>query len=340
MNYKAPTNLILTNLALALSLVLVGCTDADTTKKTDNQSANTSENVAEQQKGEQKDVVAIQSPKVQPPQGLYAQQAHINSNANTKAKPQHQTCAEVDKQVASNLVTSFENSNYNISSTMERAIGSKVDNANMAVKQLLTEYAQQADSMQCDFTESKEQGLMILNSDDNKFRVYSWDINTGGTMHNYAGFYQFINSDGNMQTQGMRLGSVDEPLHQFPNALFTANLDGEMGEQIYYLLASTGVYSTMDKSQSLQVLAIENKKVIHPEIIKTSTLTSSLGFAYDFFSVANRPERPIQLFEYDDKSKIIRFPVVVEDPEFPSGKVTDKKIKYRFDGQYFQRVKN
>ncbi len=325
MNHK-----ILTHLTLALSLILTGCAEANPTKKIDdNKSVNTetiankSENISDKQK----DVIDVQ-----------LSQSINTQKDNPKAK--YQTCVEIDKQVANNLKTSFENSHYNISSTMENEVDDKkVDNANTEVKRLLTAYAKKADSMQCNFNQSKQQGLITLSSKDNKFRVYSWDIHTGGTMHNYAGFYQFVDDD-NIHTQNMQARSTNDPLHQFPNAIFTANLDEEMGKHVYYLLVSTGVYSNIDTSQNLQILAIKDKKIIYPAIISASTLTSFLGFAYDFFSVVDRPERPIQLFKYDDKTKTIRFPVVVEDPKFPSGKVTDKKIEYRFDGQYFQRLKH
>ena len=70
-----------------------------------------------------------------------------------------------------------------------------------------------------------------------------------------------------------------------------------------------------------------------------SGLTNDISFAYDFFSVVDRPERPIKLFTFNETRKEFKFPIVIEDEEAPQGRVTDKFITYRFDGTYFVKVK-
>jgi hypothetical protein len=62
-------------------------------------------------------------------------------------------------------------------------------------------------------------------------------------------------------------------------------------------------------------------------------LKNSISFEYDFFSVVDRPERPIQLIKYDQTKKTIYIPVV-----FENGKVTDKYITYKFTGEYFEKI--
>jgi len=45
-------------------------------------------------------------------------------------------------------------------------------------------------------------------------------------------------------------------------------------------------------------------------------------------------------FFYDETSKKLRFPVVIEKDASNSGTPTNKWIQYRFNGQYFVREKN
>jgi hypothetical protein len=63
-------------------------------------------------------------------------------------------------------------------------------------------------------------------------------------------------------------------------------------------------------------------------------LKNTLGFGFDFFSVVDRPDRPVQLIKYDGVKKTLTIPVVLED-----GKVTGRTIVYQFTGQYFERKK-
>ena len=63
-------------------------------------------------------------------------------------------------------------------------------------------------------------------------------------------------------------------------------------------------------------------------------MTNIINVSFDFFSVVDRPERPVKLIKYDNTKKIIYIPVVYED-----GKVTDKFIHYKFNGKFFEKIK-
>jgi len=60
-----------------------------------------------------------------------------------------------------------------------------------------------------------------------------------------------------------------------------------------------------------------------------------MGFAYNFLSVARRPERPVKLIYYDTDDDQLHLTVVSDD-----GKVTNQIITYQFNGKYFERVKS
>lgn len=64
-------------------------------------------------------------------------------------------------------------------------------------------------------------------------------------------------------------------------------------------------------------------------------MESDIGIGYDFFSVVDRTERPLELIKYDPETKTIRVPVVNEE----NGSVTDKFKEYKFTGKYFEEVK-
>lgn len=177
--------------------------------------------------------------------------------------------------------------------------------------------------------------LFIATSDDGKFRIYSWDLEHGGTMHDYARVYQYQGGDGKVYS------SADEKneegsIGSFVYDIFT--LDAKNGK--IYIVCSTFIGSTSDHSQSARLYKIEGGKLDdNVKLIKTkSGLTNSLGFGYNFFSVVDREERPIKLISFDKKAKTLKIPVVIEDKEFPNGRVTDRFITYQFNGNYFVKI--
>lgn len=229
-------------------------------------------------------------------------------------------CQTVDKQ----LVTLLEKSNTH-SYFGDEPDEQKLDNVNNEIAKTIAKIAHDSTSMACEFSQSQENSLHIVTSADKKMRAFSWDNNFGGTMREFVTFIQFIDNKGI---------SHAKPLYsiEFVTSLFNTTIKGKAT----YLLVTTGIYSTADTSQILNLYQIDNDKLIEPKLIKTKEgLTNVIGFEYNFFSVVDRPERPIELFEFDEKSKTICFPVVIENKEFMYGKVTNRKIRYQFDGQYF-----
>lgn len=180
------------------------------------------------------------------------------------------------------------------------------------------------------------ESMYIATSEDGKFRIYSWDLEDGGTMHDFARVYQYQAADGKVYSK------TDEPVEEedgagsFVTDIFT--LDTSSGK--VYIVCSTFIGSTMDNYQSAGLYKIKDGKLNEKvKLIKTkSGLTESLGFEYNFFSVVDRKERPVRLISFDKKTKTLRIPVVIEDKEFPNGRVTNKFISYQFNGTYFVKV--
>jgi hypothetical protein len=169
----------------------------------------------------------------------------------------------------------------------------------------------------------------IVTSEDSLFRIYSWDTWTGGTMHFFNNIFQY-SYNGKVITEFLELSEDD------PSGFFSDIFTLRSGGKTYYLVTNNGMYSSKDVVQSIQVFAIEKGKLNqNVKLIKTSSgMTSIISVEFDFFSVVDRPERPVRVIKYDKSKKIIYIAVVHED-----GKVTDKFIQYKFNGKYFEKYK-
>ena len=169
----------------------------------------------------------------------------------------------------------------------------------------------------------------IVTSEDSLFRIYSWDTWTGGTMHFFNNIFQY-SYNGKVITEFLELTEDD------PSGFFSDIFKLSSGGKTYYLVINNGIYSTKYVGESIQVFTIEKGKLNqNVKLIKTSSgMTSMISVEFDFYSVVDRPERPVRIIKYDKTKKFIYIPVVYED-----GKVTDKFIQYKFTGKYFEKYK-
>lgn len=198
----------------------------------------------------------------------------------------------------------------------------------------LLKYTKTASTLQYKFAALDEE-MSIATSDDGKFRIYSWDLQDGGTMHDFANVYQYQSADGKVYSK------TDEPTEEGDYGSFVTDiytLDTKGGK--IYIVCSTFIGSTKLRFQSADLYKIDgdtlDKEV---KLIKTkSGLTNTLNFEYDFFSVVDRKERPVKLVSFDKKTKTLKIPVVIEDEEFPDGRVTNRFISYQFNGAYFVKI--
>ncbi|MBK9164804.1 MAG: hypothetical protein IPM21_13030 [Acidobacteria bacterium] len=181
--------------------------------------------------------------------------------------------------------------------------------------------------------------MFVTTSKDGRLRTYSWDTESGGSMHDFITVYQYRTRDGKVNVWAAPLS---DDISEFGAGSFVHQIfQTETKKGSLYLVISTFIGSTSLAAQTLDVVRIDggqlNKEV---RVIRTqSGLKGSVGFEYDFFSVVDRPERPIKLFEFNEARKEFRFPVVIEDEETRQGRVTNRFITYRFNGRYFVKLK-
>ena len=240
-----------------------------------------------------------------------------------------QSNAKIEQELVAAINDVKKYSNYG-----ENFDDEKLSKANEVFEAKLLKYTKTPATLSYKFSEL-DKLMFNATSDDGKFRIYSWDTEDGGTMHNFSRVYQYQGADGNVYSKTDEVNE-ESGVGSFVTDIFT--VDSKTGK--IYVVCSTFIASTKDISQSANLYKITgNKLVDEVKLIKTkSGLTDSLSFSYDFFSVVDREERPVRLILYDKNTKRLKIPIVINDKEFPTGRVTNKFITYGFNGTYFVKV--
>jgi hypothetical protein len=168
----------------------------------------------------------------------------------------------------------------------------------------------------------------VKTSSDGNFRIYSWDTETGGTMHFFKVMYQW-KANGKVFTR-MFQSEEGDPAY-FCSKIFTVNINNKP----YYLAVANGIYSSKESRQSITCYSIEGNKLMDTvRLFKTKAKKlNTIDVAFDFFSVVDRPERPLELITYDEKLNIIYIPVVDDKDQ-----VTKKNLLYQLKGRYFEYI--
>ena len=241
-----------------------------------------------------------------------------------------QTPRQIEQTLVKNLKEVQKYSSYG-----SNYDGEKLSKADDIFEKNLLKYTKIASTLSYKFPVLSKL-MMNATSDDGKFRIYSWDLETGGTMHDYARVYQFQGADGKIFSKTEDNAEEDGGAGSFVYSIYTVNTrKGKI-----YVVCSTFIGSTQDHYQSADLYKIEGNKLVDKvKLIKTKEgLTDTLNFEYNFFSVVDRKERPIKLILFDKKTNVLKIPIVINTKDFPNGKVTNKFISYKFNGTYFVKV--
>ena len=243
-----------------------------------------------------------------------------------------QSVSKIENELLGHLNKLDKASNYGGSSDYEVLAAE-----NAALQKALVKYGTRADVLRYRFPKLKDR-MYITTSRDGKLRSYSWDTNEGGTMHDFLTVFQYKGSGGKVKTvtDPYEQNMEDRGAGSFVTQIFQT--DTPTGP--IYLVVDNFIGSTSLGGQGIHGFNINNDQLDRKaKVFKTAEgETDSISFAYDFFSVVDHPERPVKLFSYDEGKKSFRFPVVIEDSKTPSGRVTNRFITYRFNGNYFVKV--
>lgn len=230
-----------------------------------------------------------------------------------------QSCQEQDQKIAQAYTDMMKFGSYGTSEW------EKFEPAYERFYERLPNYLAQTDSVLCDFAQTKQAGVKVLQSDDQKIRTFSWDQETGGTMHEFDSLWQYQDQKGNWK---LKRGEGKNII-----LIFTANLN----DKTYYWLVEYGIAFGRLHGTSATLYQI-NDELEPAKLIKTSTLTHQIGYSFDPSSEYDVDfEKRNNDILYDDKSKVLSFPVIIQTKEYEYGKVTKKRIRYQFNGEYFVR---
>lgn len=168
----------------------------------------------------------------------------------------------------------------------------------------------------------KENALKMATSADKKLRVYSWDNNSGGTMRFFNQMYQF-NANGNI-TVNESLASNDAQAY-FSKIYTVQNKNNES----IYLVISNSILSSKYSVQHINAYKIGSENLQSAAVFKTKTNTlDKISVEYDFFSVVDRPERPVELITFENNTLKI---ALVDDKQ----NVTSKNLIYEWNSDVF-----
>ena len=205
------------------------------------------------------------------------------------------------------------------------------DNAAL-LREALTKNGTRRDILDYAFPALAEK-MYIVTSPDKRFRIYSWDLEDGGTMHDFEFIVQYAGKSG-------AVGVWSPDPGEGGGGFYTDIFQTDSASGPIYLAVSTFIGSTSENGQTIEAFTVTGDKLDDkPKVIQTTKgLTNSISFGYDFFSVVDHTERPVKLVFWNASDKSFRFPVVIEDAKTPNGRVTNKFITYKFNGKYFVKV--
>lgn len=191
------------------------------------------------------------------------------------------------------------------------------------------------ETLNFDFKDLTKIGLEISTSKNNLFRIYSWDTETGGTMRSFRNVFQFKR---NKKIFSQKLLSDED---EDGESSYCYEIIDQIisGKKTFYVVKCILIGSSAVSSHKIKIFSIENGKLNdNAKLIKTKTgIKNELSYDIDFSSSVNQNndsvDREYAWLKYDQKNKIIIIPLITED-----GKLTKRKIKYQFKGQYFEKI--
>lgn len=248
--------------------------------------------------------------------------------------PSSNNFAQTPQQIEADLLKSFKKIEYwdqQRDKDTSFSWTEKLSRANYDFAQKLQFYAQKFPAtIKYPFNLLVKRQLDISSSTDGLFRIYSWDTETGGTMHFFENVMQFKS---NALTNAIIDTSKEEGDNR-PNyrKMYTLYANGKS----FYITTYLDIGSSKDIAEGIHIFTIENGKLQDANLIKTySGFLNDLSYSYDFWSVMNIDYDKRPRIRFDKTTNTIYLPMIDRNL-----KMTKKFIRYKFIGQYFERIKN
>jgi len=177
-------------------------------------------------------------------------------------------------------------------------------------------------TLQYPFELLQKEHVYVTTSDDGQFRIYSWDNGLGGTMRFFDQLFQF-RANGKTYAKE-RFASEDS--QAFFSKIYTVQNNVK---QPVYLAISNSILSTKYIVQHITAYHVQNGILEEAKIFRTKKeLLSSISVEFDFGSVAERPERPVEVISLN--KNLLKVALVDKTLS-----VTKQHLIYEWDGSVF-----
>jgi hypothetical protein len=241
------------------------------------------------------------------------------------------------KIIERNLHDAFRKIDYwrnkQYTSDYDSTFSDSLGKANDSFENLLLKYtSNNPQTLECGFESLKESGLLIATSEDGLFKIYSWDTQMGGTMHEFENVFQFRSN--NMVISKIIANSKGE--EGDPGCFYYQINDIKSDNKTFYITMSRAILSSNNFYNRIKIFSIDNSELnANAKLIKTyNGLSNELGFEVDLTASGNNDGNvPDFSIIYDKVHKSISIPIILSD-----SKITDKRIIYKFNGKYFERM--
>ena len=209
--------------------------------------------------------------------------------------------------------------------------GDSLIQANDKFEKLLLKYTStNNETLTYPFKTLRDSGISILTSKDGKLRIYSWNTFTGGTMQFYRNVFQFKGSK-SIHSKTILNYSQDED----PDCFYHSLSELRVGQNSYYITLSLAVGSSAIYYHTAKIFSIKGENLDDKaKLIKTkSGMKNEVGYEIDLHYTDISEDLMKMYPEYDTHKQIIILPLVDEN-----GRITEKKINYKFNGSLFQKT--
>lgn len=187
-------------------------------------------------------------------------------------------------------------------------------------------------SLACDWQDLES--VKVATSPDKKLRSFSWDLATGGTLHEFAGVIQTQDNQGNIVLTNTLPKDNEVGLVSAIHQMTLKNQSSPVYVINQYMIGSTAL-----RMQQLNLYQLNNGILQPANLIQTSQLSDSLSFGYNDFSTP-KAWKDKKLIQVDNQKHQISIPVILDKTNDGMGEVTEKRIVYQYNGKVFERVKN
>ncbi|HBO38860.1 MAG TPA: hypothetical protein DD638_09380, partial [Pasteurellaceae bacterium] len=181
-----------------------------------------------------------------------------------------QSCGSIDSMLQRTYNEMIKNGSYGGDYNEDKLIA-----ATLRFESTLKSYLLQSSSLECRFPKMSELFYSAhIQSEDGKLNAFSWDNQTGGTMHNFGYVLQYVRDEGKPAILNMNGGeSGRKVIH-----IVTASLNNKP----YYWVIDYGIGGGRNHLSVATLYEMDGNTLKEAKLVKTNeAITSYVSLAFD-----------------------------------------------------------